>query len=150
MPYDSMDLIEIEICRHTKTQYSQLQIYRMLQTYQEMDKLHYNFRGTDILSYCGLRRTTITKRLQTYITKFQFKIVFSNTDGVYRVLNNTYEFLYRYQLDTQFFNINYIKLSSSTCFERHPLIFRRSMMLIVHVCSLWCSHSLQVAVLCTC
>ena len=44
----------------------------------------------------------------------------------------------------------YIKLSSSTCFERHPLIFRRSMMLIVHVCSLWYSHSLQVAVLCTC
>ena len=35
-----------------------------------------------------------------------------------------------------FFYINYIKLSSSTCFERHPLIFRRSMMLIVHVCSL--------------
>ena len=43
------------------------------------------------------------------------------------------------------FYINYIKLSSSTCFERHPLIFRRSMMLIVHVCSLWYSHSLQVA-----
>ena len=33
--------------------------------------------------------------------------------------------------------INYIKLSFSTCFERHPLIFRRSMMLNVHVCSLW-------------
>ena len=48
------------------------------------------------------------------------------------------------------FYINYIKLSSSTCFKRHPLIFRRSMMLIVHVCSLWYSHSLQVAVLCTC
>ena len=48
------------------------------------------------------------------------------------------------------FYINYIKLSSSTCFERHPLIFRGSMMLIVHVCSLWYSHSLQVAVLCTC
>jgi hypothetical protein len=48
------------------------------------------------------------------------------------------------------FYINYIKLSSYTCFERNPLIFRRSMMLIVHVCSLWCSHSLQVAVLCTC
>jgi len=32
------------------------------------------------------------------------------------------------------FYINYIKLSSPTCFERHPLIFRRSMMLIVHVC----------------
>ena len=48
------------------------------------------------------------------------------------------------------FYINYIKLSSSTCFERHPLIFRRSMMLTVHVCSLWYSHSLQVAVLCTC
>ena len=48
------------------------------------------------------------------------------------------------------FYINYIKLSSSKCFERHPLIFRRSMMLIVHVCSLWYSHSLQVAVLCTC
>jgi len=48
------------------------------------------------------------------------------------------------------FYINYIKLSSSTCFERHPLIFRRSMMLIVHVCSLWYSHSPQVAVLCTC
>ena len=51
---------------------------------------------------------------------------------------------------TIFFYINYITLSSSTCFERHPLIFRRSMMLIVHVCSLWYSHSLQVAVLCTC
>ena len=49
-----------------------------------------------------------------------------------------------------FFYINYIKLGSSTSFERHPLIFRRSMMLIVHVCSLWYSHSLQVAVLCTC
>jgi len=48
------------------------------------------------------------------------------------------------------FYINYIKLSSSTCFECHPLIFRRSMMLTVHVCSLWYSHSLQVAVLCTC
>jgi len=46
------------------------------------------------------------------------------------------------------FYISYIKLSSSTCFERHPLIFRRSMMLIVHVCGLW--YSLQVAVLCTC
>ena len=45
---------------------------------------------------------------------------------------------------------NYIKLSSSTCFERHPLIFRRSVTLIVHVRSLWHSHSLQVAVLCTC
>ena len=43
------------------------------------------------------------------------------------------------------FYINYIKLSSSTCFERHPLIFSRSMMLIVHVCSLWYSNSLQVA-----
>ena len=29
------------------------------------------------------------------------------------------------------FYIYYIKLSSSTCFERHPPIFRRSMMLIV-------------------
>ena len=48
------------------------------------------------------------------------------------------------------FYINYIKLSSSTCFERHPLIFRRSVTLTVHVCSLWYSHSLQVAVLCTC
>ena len=48
------------------------------------------------------------------------------------------------------FCINYIKLSSSTCFEHHPLIFRRSMMLTVHVCSLWYSHTLQVAVLCTC
>ena len=47
--------------------------------------------------------------------------------------NPILEFLYWYQLDTQFFYINYIKLSSSTCFERHPLIFRRSMMLIVHV-----------------
>ena len=42
------------------------------------------------------------------------------------------------------FYINYIKLGSSTCFERHPLIFRRSMMLIVHVCSLWYSHSVKV------
>ena len=56
----------------------------------------------------------------------------------------THWFLYWYQLDTQFFYINYIKLSSSTCFERHPLIFRRSMMLIVHVCSLWYSYSLKV------
>jgi len=48
------------------------------------------------------------------------------------------------------FYINYIKLWSSICFERHPLIFRSSMMLIVHVCSLWYSYSLQVAVLCTC
>ena len=43
-----------------------------------------------------------------------------------------------------FFYINYIKLSSSTCFERHPFIFRRSMMLIVHVCSLWYSHFVKV------
>jgi len=42
------------------------------------------------------------------------------------------------------FYIKYIKLSSSTCFERHPLIFRRSMMLIVHVCSFWYSHSVKV------
>ena len=42
------------------------------------------------------------------------------------------------------FYINYIKLSSSTCFERHPLILRRSIMLIVHVCSLWYSHSVKV------
>ena len=42
------------------------------------------------------------------------------------------------------FYINYIKLSSSTCFERHPPILRRSMMLIVHVCSLWYSHSVKV------
>jgi len=42
------------------------------------------------------------------------------------------------------FYINYIKLISSTCFERHPLIFRRSMMLIVHVCSLWYSHCVKV------
>ena len=48
------------------------------------------------------------------------------------------------------FYINYIKLSSSACFKHHPLIFRRSVMLIVHICSLWYSHSLQVAVLCTC
>ena len=47
------------------------------------------------------------------------------------------------------FYINYITLSSSTCFERHSLIFR-SVSLTVHVCSLWCSHSLQVAILCTC
>ena len=46
--------------------------------------------------------------------------------------------------------INYIKLNASTCFERHPPILRRSVSLIVHVCSLWDSHSLQVAVLCTC
>ena len=45
--------------------------------------------------------------------------------------------------------INYIKLNSSTCFERHPPILRRSMSLIVPVRSLWYSHSLQVAVLCT-
>jgi len=41
------------------------------------------------------------------------------------------------------FYINYMKLSSFTCFERHPLILRRSIMLTVHVCSLWYSHSLQ-------
>jgi len=46
--------------------------------------------------------------------------------------------------------INYIKLNASTCFERHPPILRWSMSLIVHVCNLWYSHSLQVAVLCTC
>ena len=46
--------------------------------------------------------------------------------------------------------INYIKLNASTCFERHSPILRRSMSLIVRVCSLWYSHSLQVAVLCTC
>ena len=42
------------------------------------------------------------------------------------------------------FYVNYIKLSSFTCFKRHPLIFRRSVMLIVHVCSLWYSHSVKV------
>ena len=31
--------------------------------------------------------------------------------------------------------INYIKLNASTCFERHPLILRRSMSLLIHVCS---------------
>jgi len=40
--------------------------------------------------------------------------------------------------------INYLKLNASTSFERHPPILRRSMSLIVHVCSLWYSHSLQV------
>ena len=42
------------------------------------------------------------------------------------------------------FHINYIQLSSSTCFERHSLILRRSVVLIVHVCSLWYSHSVKV------
>ena len=46
--------------------------------------------------------------------------------------------------------INYIKLNASTCFGRHPPILRRSVSLIIHVCSLWYSHSLQVAVLYTC
>jgi len=46
--------------------------------------------------------------------------------------------------------INYIKLNACTCFERHPIILRRSVSLIIHVCSLWYSHSLQVAVLCAC
>ena len=46
--------------------------------------------------------------------------------------------------------INYIKLNAFTCFGRHPPILRRSMSLIVHLCSLWYSYSLQVAVLCTC
>jgi len=36
--------------------------------------------------------------------------------------------------------INYIELNASACFERHPPILRRSMSLIVHVCSLWYSH----------
>jgi len=36
--------------------------------------------------------------------------------------------------------INYIKLNASTCFERHSPILRRSMSLIVHVCSLCYSH----------
>jgi len=31
------------------------------------------------------------------------------------------------------FNLGFKGLSSSTCFERHPLIFRRSMMLVLHV-----------------
>jgi hypothetical protein len=39
---------------------------------------------------------------------------------------------------------------ASTCFGRHPPIFRRSLLLIIQLCRLWCSHSLQVAVLCTC
>ena len=69
----------------------------------------------------------------------------------YIILHSTvhltfYPFLYWYQLDTQFFYINYIKLGSSTCFEHHPLIFRRSMMLIAHVCCLWYSHSVKVAI----
>ena len=46
--------------------------------------------------------------------------------------------------------INSTKLNASTCFGHHPPILRRSMSLIIHVCSLWCSRSLQVAVLCTC
>jgi len=45
---------------------------------------------------------------------------------------------------------SYIKLNASTFFGRHLPILRRSMSLVVHVCSLWYSHSLQVAVLCTC
>ena len=48
------------------------------------------------------------------------------------------------------FYINSTKLNASTCFEHHPPIFRRSMSLIIHVCSHWYSHSLQVVVLCTC
>jgi len=35
------------------------------------------------------------------------------------------------------FYINYIKLSSSTCFERHPLIFRRSMILTLRSLTLY-------------
>jgi len=31
--------------------------------------------------------------------------------------------------------INYIKLNAPTCFERHPLVLRRSVSLIIHVCS---------------
>ena len=40
--------------------------------------------------------------------------------------------------------INYIKLNSSKYFERHPLIFRSSIILIVHVLSLGHSHSIKV------
>ena len=61
-----------------------------------------------------------------------------------RVLRNVFKDSF---IDTNLihnFYINYIKLSSSTCFERHPLIFRRSIMLIVHVCSLWYYHSVKV------
>ena len=36
--------------------------------------------------------------------------------------------------------VNYIKLKASTCFGRHPPILRRSMSLILHVCSLWYSR----------
>jgi hypothetical protein len=39
---------------------------------------------------------------------------------------------------------------ASTCFGRHPPILRRSLLLIIQLCSLRRSHSLQVAVLCTC
>jgi len=46
--------------------------------------------------------------------------------------------------------INSVKLNTSICFGLHPPILRRSMSLIIQVCSLWCSRSLQVAVLCTC
>ena len=63
----------------------------------------------------------------------------------------TYNYSYECTfIDTNLIHNFYIKLSSSTCFERHPLTFRRSVMLTVRVCSLWYSHSLQVAVLCTC
>ena len=46
--------------------------------------------------------------------------------------------------------INSVKLNTSTCSGLHPPILRRSMSLIIQVCSLWCSRSLHVAVLCTC
>jgi hypothetical protein len=42
------------------------------------------------------------------------------------------------------FYINYIKLSSSTCFEHRPLIFRRLVMLTVHLCSHWYRPSVKV------
>ena len=47
------------------------------------------------------------------------------------------------------FYINYIELSSSTYFERHPLIFRRSMMLIVHVCRMYTEWEYQRLHTCT-
>ena len=39
--------------------------------------------------------------------------------------------------------INSVKLNTSTCFGVHPPILRRSMSLIIQVCSLWCSRIIK-------
>jgi len=65
--------------------------------------------GGPLLRVPTTRRTTHTFLFISHTTNVLLSFISSN------LIHNSY--------------ISYIKLNASTCFERHPLIFRRSMML---------------------